>query len=550
MNIGVLKKNFFLNRFLILLILIIGATGCNSNPSSEKKSGVQLPLQQQTPATDTLMKGNFHVASGIVFDSNAISKFIAAKPAFKEFRQDFINFYRANKYNYVWYDDNGMIEPAHVLANALETQQEEGVEAKIPYREEYIGMINQVDTSMGNEIKKPDINTELMLTGQYFNYAKNVWAGAASGKVEGWYLPRKKLSYDSLLIDNLNNPTALNDENTVVIPQHNGLKKALTQYRDMEKKGVETKVPSLTKPSRLKPGDSSTIISAIRKRLNELSYQSDDNGNNYFDPALVQVINIFKQTHGLTPDSIINNVVIKELNVPLRKRIEQIIVNMERFRWVPLHRKSREFLVVNIPAFTLNYFVDSESVWNCRVVVGKPMTKTVIFSGNMQYVVFSPYWNVPPSIINKEIRPGMKRNPNYLANHNMEWNGGRVRQKPGPRNSLGLVKFLFPNSNNIYLHDTPSKSLFAEDARAFSHGCIRVSEPRELAIRVLRQDSSWTEEKIDKAMHAGVERYVTLKTQIPVYIGYFTAFIDRQGNLNFRDDIYKRDPELLALLMR
>ena len=153
----------------------------------------------------------------------------------------------------------------------------------------------------------------------------------------------------------------------------------------------------------------------------------------------------------------------------------------------------------------------SEAAWTCGVVVGKPMTKTVIFSGNMKYVVFSPYWNVPTSIINKEVKPGMARNKNYLASHNMEWNGGHVRQKPGPKNSLGLVKFLFPNSNNIYLHDTPSKSLFAEDKRAFSHGCIRVAQPKDLAIRVLRQYPEWTPEKIDAAMHAGKEQYVTLK---------------------------------------
>jgi len=184
------------------------------------------------------------------------------------------------------------------------------------------------------------------------------------------------------------------------------------------------------------------------------------------------------------------------------------------------------------------------------VVVGKPMTKTVIFSGKMQYVVFSPYWNVPPSIINKEIKPAMKRNPNYLASHNMEWNGGRVRQKPGPRNSLGLVKFLFPNSNNIYLHDTPSKSLFAEDKRAFSHGCIRVAKPKDLAMRLLRNYPEWTSEKIDAAMHAGTERTVALKPTIPVYIGYFTAFLDTDGQLNFRSDVYNRDGSLLNMLMQ
>ena len=143
----------------------------------------------------------------------------------------------------------------------------------------------------------------------------------------------------------------------------------------------------------------------------------------------------------------------------------------------------------------------------------------------------------------------MKRNKNYLAAHNMEWNGGNVRQKPGPRNSLGLVKFLFPNSNNIYLHDTPSKSLFSEDNRAFSHGCIRVSKPGDLALRVLKNNPGWTPAKIDAAMNLGREQYVTLKKKIPVYIGYFTAFINSEGAINFRNDIYKRDERLLTMLM-
>jgi murein L,D-transpeptidase YcbB/YkuD len=205
-------------------------------------------------------------------------------------------------------------------------------------------------------------------------------------------------------------------------------------------------------------------------------------------------------------------------------------------------------MFVNIPQFKLVAMEKDSIVLSCNVVVGKATNKTVIFRGDMKYVVFSPYWNVPQSIINKEILPAMKRNPNYLAKHNMEYNGGKIRQKPGPDNSLGLVKFLFPNSFNIYLHDTPSKSLFKEDKRAFSHGCIRVSEPFELAKYLLRHDPSWTPEKIKGAMDSGKEQYVSLKNTVPVYLVYFTAFVDSKGKLNFRDDIYNRDQELKEML--
>ncbi|MDQ4140911.1 MAG: L,D-transpeptidase family protein, partial [Bacteroidota bacterium] len=180
--------------------------------------------------------------------------------------------------------------------------------------------------------------------------------------------------------------------------------------------------------------------------------------------------------------------------------------------------------------------------------------KTVIFSGDIKYVVFSPYWYVPASIVRKEIVPGMRRNPNYLNRHNMQVIGRRnglpvIRQKPGPRNSLGQVKFLFPNSYSIYLHDTPSKSLFKENSRAFSHGCIRVSEPARLAAYLLRDYPEWTKEKIQAAMQAGKEQTVTLEKQVPVYIVYFTVFIDAQGNINFRKDIYHRDERLAEMIL-
>jgi murein L,D-transpeptidase YcbB/YkuD len=182
------------------------------------------------------------------------------------------------------------------------------------------------------------------------------------------------------------------------------------------------------------------------------------------------------------------------------------------------------------------------------VVVGKSMSKTVIFSGNMSYIVFSPFWNVPQSIINKEIKPAMAKNPNYLEKHNMEWNNGQIRQKPGKNNSLGLVKFIFPNSNNIYLHDTPARSVFKKENRAFSHGCIRVAKPRELAISILEDDPNWTPEKIDGAMLSGTETSYTLKNKIPVYIGYFTAWVGKDNEIRFFGDVYERDNTLFEIL--
>ncbi|HEY5370526.1 MAG TPA: L,D-transpeptidase family protein [Hanamia sp.] len=535
-----------INKKLLSFFLIIALFISACNTVEKKETQKPIPVESKEKS---IVEGSFNAASGISFDSAQIQKFLNEKPLFKEFRKEFDTFYRANNYHYVWYDNSGLVPTSGALISSIENVGSEGVSADILYKDTLEQMLHN---SVNLVNSGPDINMELMLTAQYFYYSKNIWAGSLNNKAESinWYLPRKKLSYTSLLTDNLSSGLIEHRSGPIAAMQYDGLKKALALYRNIDKNGDEIRVPLLTKNIRLKLNQSSTVIPFLRTRLQQLGDIQNTDSSDVYDAALAGVVQIVKQRYGLKPDSLLTNEFINEINVSAKKRAEQIMVNMERFRWIPADSVSNEFILVNIPEYTLHYFEDRKSVWSSNVVVGKPMNKTVIFSGKMRYVVFSPYWNIPTSIINKEIKPGMKKNPNYLQNHNMEWNGGNVRQKPGPRNSLGLVKFLFPNSNAIYLHDTPSKSLFNEDNRAFSHGCIRVEKPKDLAIRILKQLPGWTPEKIDAAMHRGKEQTVTLKKLIPVYIGYFTAFIDKDGQLNFRKDIYNRDGRLLQMLQQ
>jgi murein L,D-transpeptidase YcbB/YkuD len=232
---------------------------------------------------------------------------------------------------------------------------------------------------------------------------------------------------------------------------------------------------------------------------------------------------------------------------PVTDRIRQIMINMERIRWIPA-APTTDYLLVNIPEFRLHVYEKGKYRWAMNIVTGTAAHNTVIFTGTLKHIVFSPYWNIPPGILKNETLPAIRRNKNYLASHNMEWHGNTVRQKPGPNNALGLVKFLFPNVYNIYLHDTPSKSLFSEDKRAFSHGCIRLSQPTKLALFLLRNNSEWDSVKVVKAMNSGKEKYVTVNETVPVYIGYFTAWVDQEGKLNFRDDIYGHDRKMAAHL--
>ena len=275
---------------------------------------------------------------------------------------------------------------------------------------------------------------------------------------------------------------------------------------------------------------------------------SGNDTSQVFNDTLVTAVKNFQARHGFSETGSISDSLIKEMNVPVTKRLEQLLMNMDRMRWLA-NNPSGNLIVVNIPEFVLHVYEGKQKAFDIDVVVGKEGHNTMMFNGDLNQVVFSPYWNVPPSIVAKEILPAIEKNPNYLAKENMEITGNDdglpvVRQKPGASNALGKVKFLFPNSFNIYFHDTPAKSLFEKDKRAYSHGCIRLKEPEKFANYVLRNQPEWTPEKISEAMNSGDEKYVKVKDPIPVVITYYTAWVDDNGRLNFREDIYGHDERL------
>ncbi|MGL6267090.1 MAG: L,D-transpeptidase family protein, partial [Chitinophagaceae bacterium] len=493
---------------------------CNGNTENKKTANFQDTIDR-IKSLDTSIQVITHPLSGIDFDSISIPGFLAAYPEFKEFSADIFTFYRNRNYNYAWFDKDGLGEPAYLLLDKLRQESIDGIVINPPYKDTLQQMFHFGEYVERPQHFTPNVKGELMLTGQFLLLAKKIWAGAYSKKLAtiGWNIPRKKISYDELLEKSLDTKDLSKIEDEILNPEYLSLRIALKQYRELEKRSPDPFIIAKQKKS-LRPGDTSSILSSVRDRLHLFGYLSQKDSSRKYDPLLISAVNRYKKSVGLKPDSIITNEMINALTVPVKKRIEQILVNMERFRWMPNHKNADEFIFVNIPGYRLRYFENGKQVWDCNVVVGKTMNKTVIFSGMMLYIVFSPYWYVPQSIIQKEVIPGMRRNKNYLASHKMEWNGGNVRQIPGPHNSVGRVKFIFPNEYIIYLHDSPSKNLFKEDNRAFSHGCVRVAQPRDLAIRILRNDPNWPPSKIDEAMAATKEKTVTLKKKIPVIIGY------------------------------
>ena len=229
---------------------------------------------------------------------------------------------------------------------------------------------------------------------------------------------------------------------------------------------------------------------------------------------------------------------------PVGDRIRQVELNLERWRWLPASLGSR-YVLVNIPEFHLSVIENERDVLSMRIVVGKEYQQTPVFSAAITQVVFSPYWNVPDSIAEKEIRPKIRRNSSYLRREHMEIVNGRIRQRPGPWNSLGLIKFNMPNRYDVYLHDTPARSLFDETARAFSHGCMRVEKPVDLAMLLL----GWERDRVVAESKRGKEKFVDLASPVPVHVLYWTAYVGEDDELHFAPDVYHRD-EVLDRAMR
>ncbi|HRX13257.1 MAG TPA: L,D-transpeptidase family protein [Draconibacterium sp.] len=521
-------------------VLIISAL------SAAVVSCTQIP-QKPKPAINSDLQGSINRFNVTTFDSLAIDTFVRSFPALGKYENDVRKIYRGYNFHHIWFDEKGVLEYASSLYGKVKGIAKEGVYNVFPYPEKIGGIFES-----GIENTLSNAETEIMITTMFLFYAENVYKGIddKTATAIDWLLPKKQVSYENLLDSVLTNGGAAGLNDSVLIRQYFKLRDVLKAYRDIQKHGGWDSVYIDAKLKSFKPGDTASAIVQIRQRLFVTGDIAENDSSNLYDETLLSAVNKYQKRNGKKVQPAITRELIDRMNVPVSEHIKKIVVNMERWRWVsPEIANAREYIFVNIPSYMLQFNRDGVTVLESPVVVGKSMSKTVIFSGNMSYVVFSPYWVLPTSIINSEVKPGMKKDKNYLAKHNMEWNNGQVRQKPGRNNSLGLVKFLFPNSNNIYLHDSPSKSLYGKDSRAFSHGCVRVGKPKDLAIEVLRNDTAWTPKEIDAAMKAGTEKWVQLKDKIPVYIGYFTCMVDQNGDFNFYEDIYEMDERLFDILI-
>ena len=380
------------------------------------------------------------------------------------------------------------------------------------------------------------------MTLHFFKYLGGAFKGKVSPEEMQWHIPRRKVDEQALI-------NSFIESDKQWKPLHESfyrLKNKVTEYARIENAGGWPAIEITQRKIRI--GDNSPVIQTLKQRLRISGDFNLSDTSNLFTDSLKIVVVKMQRSYGLKETGVIDANLIKELNVPSSTRVIQMKINLERMRWLPQEEPNR--LVANIPEFKLHVYDENEKAMDINIVVGKAANRTVIFADQLQHIVFSPYWNIPRSIVRNEIVPAMNNNENYLSRNNMEitdYSEGLpvVRQKPGKGNALGRVKFIFPNRYNIYFHDTPAKTLFSRQSRAFSHGCIRLEEPFKLAKFLLRNDKYWTDEKIKSAMYSNIEKWVKLENAIPVYIMYLTSWVDTNNMVHFRHDIYGHDKRMI-----
>ena len=489
-----------------------------------------------------------------------------------------LRFYAARSFQPAWNGETGVSPAGAVLVREIRATAREGLRPADYHLANIENLLaeltNGVETNGVAELEmRADL--DILLTDAFLLYGSHLLTGHVNPETikSQWAIESRDADLGEILT------TAL-DRNEIekaldgLRPQHAAyasLKEALRYYHNIMETGAWPKVASGPKMER---GDWGSRVRALRSRL---AISGDlvltDAGDPYlFDDLLDLAVRGFQERHGLEVDGIVGRETLKVLNVTVTERLHQIRANLERWRWVP-HSLGSHYILVNIANFELDVVEHGQTVMSMRVVVGKGYRRTPVFTGSMTYMELNPYWHIPPRIAVRDIVPNVRQDPQYLTRKNIRvlesWDPQasevdpgsidwtritsksfpfKLRQEPGPDNALGRVKFMFPNKFNVYLHDTPARTLFQRTKRTFSSGCIRVEKPIDLAVYLLRGNPDWTRARIVASIESGKTQTVHLPEPIPVHLLYWTAWVDSGGTIHFRDDIYGRDKRLIEAL--
>jgi L,D-transpeptidase YcbB len=499
-------------------------------------------------------------------------------PDFSDYRTQVANFYDSAGFVSAWLSNNGPTQQAQTVIDVLKRADSKGLNA-----EDYDGSRWPDRLARMRQSPSPadQARFDAALTVCTMRYISDLHIGRVNPRHFKFNLNTASKKYDLPLFlrERLINGTDVRAELEQVEPPFAGYKRtqqALQQYLELSRQddGEQLPIP----PKAIEPGgsyDGIPRLTRLLRLLGDLPDADTPQSSNLYAGSLIPAVKHFQARHGLTPDGRLGPGTLKQMNVPLSFRVEQLRLTLERWRWVP-YEFPQPPVVVNIPEFRLRAFEkDGKIALMTNVIVGKAYRhETPVFERDMKFVVFRPYWNVPPSIQRSEIVPAIRKDRDYVAKKGYEvitpqgnvvtsgtisddilqqLSAGKlqVRQKPGPSNALGLVKLMFPNEYNVYLHSTPSQQLFSQTRRDFSHGCIRVEKPAELAAWVLRDKPEWSLERVRAAMQTGKDNVqINLTKSVPVLILYGTAVVDEQNQVHFFDDIYGYDGSLEKVLAR
>ena len=572
----------FLLRYTSLLWLLLVTLGSATLASCGSDSQNQTAGQTSADSSAAAEAG-----AQPLMDSTQLINAFRAEPAFKAQLLPARRFYRERKFQLAWFKNHQPVAQVKSIQAITAKAADEGLNPKDYQIKDISKMLAELEKVRDDSVRRNGLERQIdiAMTGTYMKWANDYYRGVANPrdkKDSSWLVKPNKIKLNKVLATFLGERKSRYNyyEFAPLHPEYDQLKKALAAYRAQERAGGWPALPANTV---LKPGQYSPAVAALRKRLLDSAGgtatstpaeaaakpgQPVDVAALTYDATLQSAVKQFQADAGLKADGIVRGETLKQLNVPIGTRIDQLILNMERWRWLP-KKFEPNYLLVNIPEYTLHVIEESKEAFNMRVIVGKVLHETPVFSDKMEYVVLAPYWNVPFSIIDNELRDKLSADPSYLDHLDMEVVKGygrkativdpasvdwanvtqetfkyTLRRRPGPKNDLGDVKFIFPNSNDIYLHDTPHDELFSQSSRSFSHGCVRLSEPMKLATYLLRDRPEWDKQTILDSIATHREKYITLKEKLPVYLVYFTAWADATGHPHFRDDIYGLDKKL------
>ncbi|MES3628608.1 MAG: L,D-transpeptidase family protein [Longimonas sp.] len=551
-----------MRRLLVVLIFVVGGYGpagaSGGAYASEEEGPLQDVLRERIEALRYAPQG--HVQRDVT-TLRAVEHLAA--------------FYEMRSFAPVWVTPTHQRMTTYALRAALRQAEDEGLRMADYHLDAMNETLQALRTAGPDERRTLLIDLELICSDAFLQYAGHLLGGRLDPQqlIPSWNIEARATD----LLDSfqaLSNGQAVHEALQSLRPQHaeyDALRAALARYRRIADAGGW---PSIAEGPTLDRGMEDERVAQLRARLAVTDGVASvpDSLQPVFDAPLDEAVRAFQQRHGLTADGRVGPATRAALNVPVETRINQLVVNLERWRWLP-NDLGRRYVLVNIASFDLQVVEEGETVLEMPVVVGRSYRQTPVFSDEISYLVLSPYWHVPHSIATRDKLPEFQRDPSAAARQGfqifqgwstqaqpidpmtIDWDAlsarnfpYRLRQNPGPNNALGTVKFMFPNPYSVYLHDTPARQLFGRDTRDFSSGCIRVARPLDLAEYLLRDNSGWDRATIERNMGRSDERTVVLNERVPVHLLYWTAWAQSDGTVHFRDDVYNRDIDVQMAL--